>query len=341
MKGLSVFNSIVYALNLIFVLLLLLACAVPYLSVNFLPFLSFLSLAVPILVAINLLFFLSWAIQRKRQMFPSLFALLFGYFVLGTFLKLNFDNSEFQKGDLKVMSYNIRTFNEFGWKQRQQVFNAIQDFVQKEQPDIICFQEVSIGMDKKFSDYPYHYLKKITTGDKVHLGIFSKYPIVDAETITFPNSINNGSYADIFYKGDTIRVFNIHMQSLGITPGTGALRSRSSERLYKDVVKAFKKQEKQAETIRGLINASPYKTMLCGDFNNTQFSKAYHLIKGDMQDSFVEDGSGYGRTLNYYNIPLRIDFIMADQSFEVREHKNYNFKYSDHYPVMASFRLRE
>ncbi|KKM80132.1 hypothetical protein LCGC14_1342960 [marine sediment metagenome] len=274
-------------------------------------------------------------------MLPSFFILVFGYFVMGTFLKLDFDKREFQKGDLKIMSYNIRTFNEFGWSNRIQVFSAIRDFVQKEQPDIVCFQEASIGMQKKYLDYPYAYLKKNRQGNKVHLGIFSKYPIIASETLTFPNSINDGSYADIVYKRDTIRIFNLHMESLGITPGTGVLRRSSSERLYNKVTEAFKKQEKQAETIRELIYGSPYKTMLCGDFNNNQFSRAYHLIKGDMQDSFIEKGSGYGRTLNFFSIPLRIDFIMADQSFEVREHKNYNFKYSDHYPVMASFRLRE
>ncbi|MGB6153450.1 MAG: endonuclease/exonuclease/phosphatase family protein, partial [Pricia sp.] len=303
MKGLSIFNSIVYALNLIFVLLLLLACAVPYLSVTFLPFLSFLSLAVPVLVAINFLFFLGWAIQKKRQFLPSLFALILGYFVLGTFVKFNFTKGEFLKEDLKIMSYNIRSFNEFGWSERKEVFNAIQDLVQEERPDVVCFQEVSIGMKKEFLDYPYHYLKKLPNGNKVHLGIFSKYPIVASETLTFPNSVNNGSYADIAYKGDTIRLFNVHMQSLGITPGTGVLRSNSSERLYKKVVEAFEKQEEQAKMIQDQVNASPYKTLLCGDFNNTQFSKAYHLIKGDMQDSFIAAGSGYGRTLNFFNIP--------------------------------------
>ncbi|HZJ20997.1 MAG TPA: endonuclease/exonuclease/phosphatase family protein, partial [Pricia sp.] len=210
MKGLSVFNKIVYALNLIFVLLLSVACAVPYLSVNFLPFLSFLSLAVPVLVAINFLFFLCWAIQGKRQMLPSLFVLIFGYFVLGAFIKFNFAKQEFQKDDLKIMSYNIRSFNEFGWSERKDVFNAIRDVVQEEQPDIVCFQEVSIRMKKEFLDYPYHYLKKISTGNKVHLGIFSKYPIINAETLTFPNSVNNGSFADIAYQGDTLRLYNVH-----------------------------------------------------------------------------------------------------------------------------------
>lgn len=340
-KGLSVFNKIVYALNLIFVFLLLVACAVPYLSVNFLPFLSFLSLAVPVLVGINFLFFLCWAIQGKRQMLPSLFVLVFGYFVLGTFVKFNFSKQEFLKDDLKIMSYNIHSFNEFGWAERNQVFNAIRDLVQEEKPDIVCFQEVSIGMKKEFLDYPYHYLKKIPTGNKVHLGIFSKYPIVNAETLTFPNSINNGSYADIAYLGDTLRLYNVHMQSLGITPGTGVLRSHSSKFLYRKVVNAFKQQEQQAEMMARHRSESPYKTLLCGDFNNTQFSKEYHLLKGDMQDSFIEAGAGYGRTFNFLHIPLRIDFIMADSSFVVKAHKNYNFKYSDHYPVMASFRLKK
>lgn len=295
----------------------------------------------PVLVVVNFLFFLYWAIQRKRQLLPSLFVLVFGYFVLGTFVKLNSPKDQFQKEDLKIMSYNVEGFNEFGWKERKNVFNAIQNLVKEEQPDIVCFQEVSIDMKKEFLDYPYYYLMKIPSGEKVHLGIFSKYPIVNAETLTFPNSINNGSYADIAYKGDTLRLYNVHMQSLGITPGTGVLRSKSSKFLYRRVVKAFKKQQEQAEMIERSRKASPYKTLLCGDFNNTQFSKEYHLLKGDMQDSFIEAGSGYGRTLNFLNIPLRIDFIMADSSFEVKAHKNYNFKYSDHYPVMASFRLKE
>jgi len=340
-KGLSAFNKLVYALNLVFVILLLIACIVPYLSVKFLPVLSFLSLGVPVLVGVNVLFFIYWALQVKRQSLPSLFVLVLGYFVLGTFVKMNSSNDQFQTGDLKIMSYNVESFNEQGWKERKNIFNAIQDFVQAEQPDIVCFQEVSIGMKKEFLDYPYHYLKKIPGGEKVHLGVFSKYPIVAAKTVTFPNSINNGSYVDIAYHKDTLRVFNVHMQSLGITPGTGVLGSHSSTRLYNRVVRAFKKQEEQAEMIRRLIDDSPHKTLLCGDFNNTQFSKAYHLLKGNMQDSFIEAGSGYGRTFEFFNVPLRIDFIMADSAFEVRSHKHYDYRYSDHYPIMASFRLKE
>lgn len=341
MKGLSLLNKIIYGFNLIFALLLLAACAVPHISVEYLAFLSFLSLAVPLLVFLNLLFFIYWAVQRKRQLLISLFPLVFGYFTLGTFVKFSFGKVEFQKEDLKLMSYNVRGFNRYGALPSTTVFEDIKSLVDQEQPDIICFQEVGFQRRKEYTDYPHQFLEYIHMRRKVLLGIFSKYPIIKAELIPFPNSVNNGSYADILYKEDTIRVYNIHMQSLGITPGSGVLRRSSGDRLFRKVTGRFKQQQGQAKMIADHMASSPYPTLLCGDFNNTQFSNIYYQIKGEMQDSFIEEGIGYGRTFNFFRIPLRIDFIMADETFEVRAHKNYDLKYSDHYPIMASFRLKQ
>ena len=47
-----------------------------------------------------------------------------------------------------------------------------------------------------------------------------------------------------------------------------------------------------------------------------------------------------GKTYDFIKVPLRIDFILADKAFEVKSHKNYDEKLSDHYPVMASFSMR-
>ncbi len=340
MKGLSLFNKIGLTINIFFVFLLLAACAVPHISVEYLSFLSFLSLTVPVLVGLNLFFFLYWAFQRKKQMRYSLFILLFGYFTLGTFIKLKFGNNKSLKEDLKVMSYNVRGFDKWGLGGLPNAFNDIKSLIIKEKPDIICFQEVGYNMKKDFLNYPYHYLKKIQGGKKVHLGIFSKYPIIKTETIHFPNSQNNGSYADIVYKEDTLRFYNLHMQGLGVSPGTGVLRSKSSYWLFRRVTKAFKWQQRQAKMIADHKTLSPYKTILCGDFNNTQFSNVYHILKGDMFDTFIEHGAGLGRTFDFLNIPFRIDFIFADEALEVTYHKNYDLKYSDHFPIMASFRLK-
>ncbi|WP_226979575.1 endonuclease/exonuclease/phosphatase family protein [Zobellia roscoffensis] len=269
-----------------------------------------------------------------------MFVLVFGYFILGTFIKFSPKAVDFNEDELKVMTFNVRGFNKYNFLDNDSIPQEIKNLVRQESPDIISFQEVGYDMEENYLDYPYHHLERIYSGEKVHMGIFSKYPIVKAEIINFPNSINNGSYVDILYKGDTLRLYNLHMQSLGITPGTGVLRSQSSERLLRRMTSKFKKQQQQAQIIAEHKAKSPYKTLVCGDFNNTQFSSVYHTIKGDMQDTFIEKGSGYGRTYNFLKIPIRIDFILADDNFEVMAHKNYDQKLSDHFPVMASFRLK-
>ncbi len=337
-KGLSIFNKIVFFFNAVASLLLLAASAVPYISSGRFSFLSFLSLAVPLLVGVNVLFLLYWALKRKKQLLMSFFVLLFGYFTLGTFLKFKFTEETVLEEDLKVMSYNVRGFNKYEELESKTVFEDIMTFVDGEDPDIICFQESGYLRTKEFINYPHQYVEYIHMQDKVILGIFSKYPIVKAELINFAGSPNNAAYADILYEKDTLRIYNVHLQSLGITPGKGVI-SKPSDKLFKMLTKSFEKQQQQAQQIKGHMKSTTHKKILCGDFNNAQFSNAYKTIKGDKQDTFIEKGTGYGRTLNFHGFPVRIDFILADPSFVVKSHKNYDAVYSDHFPIMASFEL--
>ena len=76
-------------LNLFFSIGLLLACIVPYTSsAN----LAFVSLAVPVLVAVHLLFVVYWSLKRDFMLLVPLFLLAFGYFALGTFIAFNKQN---------------------------------------------------------------------------------------------------------------------------------------------------------------------------------------------------------------------------------------------------------
>lgn len=340
MKRLSWFDKIVFSINAVFAFLLLLACAVPYISSENFSFLSFLSLAVPFLVGVNLIFIVYWVIRKKRQLWLSLFVLVFGYFVLGTFVKLNFSKEKVLDEDLSVMSYNVRYFKGGGELNNSRVFEDVKKLIDKEDPDIICFQEAGNLRRKEYTEYPYKFLKYINNYDKAPLGIFSKYPIIKAELIHFPKTANNGSYADILYKNDTIRIYNIHLQSFKIIPKPEVLQKEPTGKLYKRLEKTFQKQQKQAHIINEHCKSTTYKKIICGDFNNTQFSNIYKTIKGEKQDAFIEEGSGYGKTYDFLGIPLRIDFILTDEAFEVKSHKNYDEKLSDHFPIMASFSMK-
>ncbi len=172
------------------------------------------------------------------------------------------------------------------------------------------------------------------------LAIFSKYPILETGLLNLPRTDSNAVFADIRFKKDTIRIYNAHLESLGITPGQGVLSKEPTDKLIKQINGAFQKQMEQAEVIGRHLNSSPYKSILCGDFNNGQYSNVYRTIKGNLQDTFLEEGSGYGQTYIFHGAPFRIDFIFADESFIVKSHTNYKVKYSDHFPLMASFDLQ-
>ena len=81
--------------------------------------------------------------------------------------------------------------------------------------------------------------------------------------------------------------------------------------------------------------------IISGDFKNSAFSYIYNPVKGDLKDTFKEKGNGFGRTYDFKFFPLRIDFILADQSFEVDSFKTFDVEYSDHYPIMTRLSLKD
>tara|TARA_R110002051_G_C8646429_1_gene486919 strand:- start:117 stop:1001 length:885 start_codon:yes stop_codon:yes gene_type:complete len=294
---------------------------------------------VPILVLINFVFLLYWAFAQKKQLLLSLIVLLLGYFLLGTFFNFKFSQEEILEEDLSVMSYNVRGFNKYNWIEDASLGDQIIDFIKGEDPDILCFQEFSRIRNRQLKNYPYNYITPPSKKDKSIQAIYSKYPITARGSLDFPETSNNAIYVDIKYKKDTIRVYNLHLQSLKVIPNADAISKEPSAKLYKRLSKTFANQQKQAEIVYNHSRQVQYKKIISGDFNNNQFSNVYHKIKGEMQDTFEELGTGYGRTYNFEYYPVRIDFILVDEQMEVMAHKNYDVKLSDHFPVMASIKL--
>ena len=146
-------------------------------------------------------------------------------------------------------------------------------------------------------------------------------------------------YVDILIKKDTLRIYNLHLQSLVVRPGS--FKREQPQRLFKRLSITVQKQQEQAKLVIEHSRSVNYKKIICGDFNNTQFSSVYKTIKGEMNDTFLEKGSGFGSTYNFKFLPYRIDFILADPEINIKSHKNFDVRLSDHTPVMASFRLKE
>jgi endonuclease/exonuclease/phosphatase family metal-dependent hydrolase len=240
------------------------------------------------------------------------------------------------------MSYNIRLFNIYNWIDEPLIPQKIQNFLQEKAPSIICFQEYDSGTHLVFKSYSYSYFTENSSRYSSNLAILSKYQILNSGTIDFPESSNNAIYADIIIKSDTIRVYNIHLQSSGINTNIETLDSKQSNMLISRLGSTFKDQQYQAELVADHMSKSPYKALLCGDFNNTIYSYVYRILKSDMLDAFDVAGTGFGRTFKFKYFPFRIDFILADPGIKVRKFSSFNeVSYSDHFPIMSEFVLED
>lgn len=341
MRKLNGIEKFIFLINSVFATLLLLSYVLPFFPPKNFSILSVLSLTVPFLIVLNVMFALYWLLKIKLQMILSISVVVIGYFYLGSLYRFSSSSAiDDTKANLSIMSYNVRLFNIYEWIPDTDTALEISKFVAEQQPDVLCLQEYHPNnKSADFSSFKYNYIQ--LAGERKQLGqaIYSKFPIIDKGSIRFPNTTNNAIYVDIVKNEDTIRIYNIHLQSLKINTEVEALKKQDSERLFKSIGKSFAIQQDQTELFLEHKSKSPYNMIITGDLNNTASSYVYRMIKGDLNDTFREAGSGFGKTFNFKFFPVRIDFIFADDGFEINAFKTFNEEYSDHFPIMTRVSL--
>jgi len=256
---------------------------------------------------------------------------------------------------LKLMTYNVNNFEYFAdTSDNLLIFNTIH----KENPDIICFQEYFINPKKHSStllkmknlgyNYYYEYITEVLyPQNPVGQAIFSKLPFYNFTAIPFKNTSNGAFSVDIPYKNDTFRLFNIHFQSIGLRPHEVKIPSSYHDfeapqkwyykMLFVKIRDAFRKRSYQALKVKQFTDKSPFKVIVCGDFNDTPLSFLYHQLTKKLDDTFLRRGFGFGSTYAGM-IPLqRIDYILTDPSINTDQTRVVHNLGSDHYPVITSF----
>ena len=318
---------------------LLVSYAFPFIFPKQFPEISVLSIFTPVLIVLNILFVLFWLIRLRRYFLWSLAVLLLGFPYFNRFLKFYNSSPEAKPDDITLMTFNTRLFNHYQWNPDKDLDKKIITFIEEKHPDIVTLQEFYRNPKYMLKGYPYHYVAYKNQKDNIGQAIFSRFPIVNKGSLNFPHTGNNGIFTDLLIKNDTIRVYNLHFESLHVNPEEEEISQENSKRLFKNIGKRFAIQQDQLEIYSEHSKKNTYKTIVCGDFNNTAFSHIYRAIKGDnLQDSFEKSGVGFGRTFNFKYFPFRIDYILIDKSFEITNYQNFNVNYSDHFPIMASFR---
>ncbi|MDD7914217.1 endonuclease/exonuclease/phosphatase family protein [Polaribacter ponticola] len=262
----------------------------------------------------------------------SLIILFLGWFFSTPIYKLT-ENKSSLNDDLKVMSYNVRMFNHWKWLEVKDVSNKIKNFVSEKSPDVLLFQEFYTLEKQQFS-FPYKYIKTKNEKAKLGLAIFSKFPIINKGSLNLKNTSNNIIFADILKNKDTIRVYNLHLQSLQLSTDKENFGQENSEKLIARLKQGFTKQAEQIEVFLDHEAKWKGKKIIAGDFNNTAYSWTYNQISKNKKDAFIESGKGFGKTFNYW-FPMRIDFILTDENAIINKFTSYSKKLSDHFPIQA------
>ncbi len=362
--------------NIILVILFVLALMTPYLNPNSWWFVAILGLGFPFLLVLNLLFVIFWLIFRSRWAILSTVALLLSYSNIRAFYSFHrsipFSTAK-DSSTIRILTWNVSWFdhqrrNGSALKsQRKEML----DYVNKQQPDIICFQEFLETNKEKNPKYAYSNLDDLaamgysysywsqdysTAWGNYNAGpaIISRFPIIATYKLNYtgPRQLRAAESligVDLDVKGTRIRVFTTHLQSLllqkndyrniEIIRNAEDSLMEASKSILRKLKAGYRSRSSQADMVRREIDKSPFPEIICGDFNDVPNSYTYFTIRGDRKDVFLEKGSGIGRTYTQISPTLRIDYIIANPRFEVLQAHRFLVPYSDHYPVIADLRL--
>ncbi len=313
-------------------------------------FLSYFGLMYPILFILNIFFIILWLFIDAKYLFLSLFAIALGYKNISSYVGFSGGNISHDPHKISVISYNISNAAEAYDRQKnikqdkQEKMNGFLSRFMDE--DIICLQEVGVYafeiIQRNFKDYNIHKIDKGTV-------ILSKHKILKKGFIEFGTRTNSCLWADIVVGIDTVRVYSLHLQSNKISKDANEMIEHGSikeEKTWRNLYGIFRKYNThhktrtyQAKTVKEHADLSPYKVIMCGDFNDVPLSYNYNILQANLQDAFKEKGGGIGSTFNGKIPFLRIDYILVDKEISINKFNVIKENYSDHYPVAAVMSL--
>lgn len=358
-------DAVMLALTVVCTLLLIAAYLARYVDPRRAWLFAFPGLVFPAIYIAEMLLGLWLVVRWKKYALGVAVVLLFGIGAAGRFyrpdLRRHYAEAKPSRAEVVVMSYNVMGFDKRFASEDRSTMGLIADLVNANNVDIVCFQELggdlskpainqSIPELKYYKIFPYE-LDSSEGSYFTGLGIYSRYPIVASGMLPAHDSDRVFSmWADIRIQRDTVRVFNNHLNSTYIDNDDidflSSLKFVSEERtrvrlseITGKLRESYMRRAPQAELVAEYVEQSPWPVVVCGDFNDTPASFAYHRVVRGLQDAFVKKGSGASGTYDRLFNMFRIDYILVSEGVEVLNYYTFDHVYSDHMPIAAGLEL--
>ncbi len=360
------FRSLFWSLNIGLVLYTLLAYWLLYdLPVQHWSA-SMVMITLPVAWVLNGLYVALWLFANRWRAVLSGLTLLAGFWLWPRTLALNTaEPNNGREPTLSLLSYNVANFRSdefYNTPPKRKKAQQITDWVVEHEAPVKCFQEFynsqrhpTLHMAKRLRDAGYRYEAMLNPyyfqvpDCFIGVAIYSKYPIVQQGREPFEQHTHNGIvWADIAVGTDTIRIVNVHLESMGIRVGRVLKQEemagvRAETRGILSLLReGFMARQGQIRRVENYITGSRYPVIVTGDFNDTPYSVTYGRMRQRFSNAFEEAGQGFGFTLNRAPNFLRIDNQFYDATrLTAHQFKTYrDVPFSDHFPIWGEYLMR-
>ncbi|MDX2285165.1 MAG: endonuclease/exonuclease/phosphatase family protein [Bacteroidia bacterium] len=249
---------------------------------------------------------------------------------------------------LRILSFNVGTFSYKGEK-----VDEAAAMISAQQPDVVCLQEFrnqQLPNGQAALDYlgrqlgmPYYAFVHLP----IHIhgaAIFSRYPILDLDTLYMPKrEINSGILITVETPAGPVGVGNLHLSSFHIARHLRELPEWKDRifRLHSFGVEVLRRQQEKVEQVMSYTRSYPYPLILTGDFNAVPHSRITRQFSAEFRDSFREAGRGLGWSFPVLQVlGIRIDYQWMNQQVTAVQHRIVRSRVSDHYPILGVYQLR-
>lgn len=348
----KILNLFIFPLTIIVGLALTAAGLTIYVHPRYSEWYPLMGLAFPFLYILNILLFIYWWIQLKLKLIIPLCFGIINMIHVSKYVQYTSKNIQGPK-DFVVATYNAQLF---GVMDNGNTFQEVHDRLARDSFDILCLQEVYSQKElrarilalKKSGNYRMYSFFRQNPDRPYGMAIFSKHRIVSSGRVGMGNNTGNMAiYTDVLLGSDTIRVYNLHLQSIRFKRSDYDFIKQSdqlsgstmegSKNLLKRLMDAYPKRADQADSVAAHMALCRYPVIVSGDLNDVPLSYTYNKIVKGKLDAYREKGKGFEQTYKGPFPNFRIDYILFSKSFTCTSYRSYSDIAGDHKLVKASF----
>lgn len=364
----STVNVIVIGLNILVAMALLLSAYGGLFDPGKFVVAALMTMALPAMMVLGFVTAVLDIVVCRKALWIILAAFAVALPPLSNFFPLHFRHSELTEAE-KQRSFTFLTYNVMHlWDFRGNVpgedENATVDYILNTDADIVSLQEAEIirqwplwritaeQIKALEAKYPY---RQIGINDQ--FSVLSKYPFTMIPLDYPPRDVKHFCAMRLYVGGDTINLFNLHLESIGLTPDDKALYRNllkdtpdSEQELKREVkavktqliaklAKAFNERAAQARYVRNVIDSIGGNWIVAGDFNDVPTCYAIRTIRegDDLHDAYAECATGPTITFHASRFYFRIDHVLYKGNFKAVDIERGNPLSSDHYPLLTTF----